>query len=171
MHLLRACPDLSLVMGQSPAAGTKVAMGSKVDVFVAGPTQATVPDVVGRSAVSAKTLLEQAGLVPGKKSQRVEPGSPDGTVVDQEPSSGKSVERGAKVDLVFAARQAHMPDVTGLPIKEAAARLEKAGLKLTTVKWRATDASPPCTVVEQQPAAGGPTAEGTEVTLVYALAK
>jgi len=158
------------VLSQRPTAGAKLAAGSAVDVVVAGgPARATVPDVMGRSLADAKALLARAGLGVGAVRRRAEPDSPDGTVIDQDPSSGKSLERGAKVDLVFAAPQLRMPDLIGLHIKDAMARLEQTGLKLTSRKSRATDASPPWTVIEQQPAAGRPTAKGAGVALVYAV--
>ncbi|GAB4512924.1 MAG: hypothetical protein OHK0046_13110 [Anaerolineae bacterium] len=61
-----------------------------------------------------------------------------------------------------------VPDVTGLPVPQAAAALNRAGLRLgeeTVVEWTASAGQAANTIREQTPAAGQPAARGDVVNL------
>ena len=94
------------VVGQSPAAGEKVAKGTAVDLDVAGKptptaTPVAVPDVTGGSQASAQATLTQAGfavLVTKAPSDTV----PAGSVVSQAPQAGVLASQGSTVSIVVS---------------------------------------------------------------------
>lgn len=99
------------VIAQEPAAGSTVEAGSHVQLEVAegdgGETagQEVVPDVVGLPVNDAVAALDALGLVAETTLQPRDDVSP-GTVVDQEPDGGTSVDPGTSVDLVVSQEEA-----------------------------------------------------------------
>ena len=90
------------VFDQSPAGGDDAPKGSTVTITVSsGPKQVTVPDVTGRTAAKAASLLEAAGLVADQVDQP-EGSVPAGTVFMQDPSGGASAKAGSTVKIVVA---------------------------------------------------------------------
>jgi len=94
------------VVGQSPAAGDKVAKGSEVDLEVAGTptpsaTPVAVPDVVGSSQAAAAATLGDLGfevIVTRASSDSV----PAGTVISQAPQAGVLASQGTTVSIVVS---------------------------------------------------------------------
>ncbi len=85
------------VLRQSPAKGTTVHRGDRVELVVSrGPEPVTVPDVVGKTRGDAKEKIEDAGLTvrfvdfPGRRGRRV---------YDQDPAGGTEVRKGSTVTL------------------------------------------------------------------------
>src|SRR6187551_3514386 len=73
------------VVSQAPAAGTKLDKGSRVTIVSArGPTNATVPNVVGLSAPKAFARLQAAGLK--GKTRAIASRRPRDTVLSQSPA-------------------------------------------------------------------------------------
>jgi serine/threonine-protein kinase len=88
------------VIGQDPAANARVAPGTAVDLVVAsGKTK--VPDVVGEDPATARRLLTRAGFTVNTTTVRTDRGRP-GTVIDQTPRSGSSLEIGSVVTITVA---------------------------------------------------------------------
>jgi beta-lactam-binding protein with PASTA domain len=89
-----------VVLGQSPAGGTKVKKGSRVRLGVSrgpNPTLTVVPNVVGKDKQSATTTLQNAGF----KVQvlRVANPSQSGMVVDEQPAGGSRAPDGSTVTI------------------------------------------------------------------------
>lgn len=85
------------VVGQSPAAGTVLAPGAAVTVYVStGPAQTGVPSVVGLSEAAARTKIAAAGFV---ASVSYVTGSPSGIVVSQSPAAGARATPGSTVSI------------------------------------------------------------------------
>ncbi|MCU4186524.1 PASTA domain-containing protein [Acidiferrimicrobium sp. IK] len=84
------------VIASSPAAGTKVRVGTGVTVVVSkGPDVVTVPSVQGASVAAAAEQLAAAGLsVTGVS------GNPTAAVSGTSPAAGTVVHRGAQVTIV-----------------------------------------------------------------------
>jgi serine/threonine-protein kinase len=95
------------------------------------PDQVTVPNVVGKEAPDAAAQLVDAGLKP--KVNRVTSDKPVGEVVSQSPPPGRRIEKASSVTLAVSRGPGltTIPDVTGLPQKEAVKQVEKAGLFAT----------------------------------------
>lgn len=87
------------VTGQTPAAGTVLPSGGSVTIYVSsGPSQSTVPSVIGLSEGGARTKISTAGFV---ASVTYVPGSPVGVVVSQSPSAGTRMTPGSQVSVVI----------------------------------------------------------------------
>ena len=93
------------VVRTDPAAGSTVASGSSITIFVSsGPAeeQVTVPNVVGSSLSTAESDLKANGLVRGSVSYDDESDQPEGTVLSSDPEGGTRVSEGSAVNLVVS---------------------------------------------------------------------
>ncbi|MHB8681215.1 MAG: Stk1 family PASTA domain-containing Ser/Thr kinase [Acidimicrobiales bacterium] len=92
------------VISTQPASGTPEPQGTTVDLVVSsGPSQVTVPNVVGDTTSQAATTLQQANLVPVESCQKTVNPAADGTVLSQNPSGGSQVPSGSTVTIVYGA--------------------------------------------------------------------
>ena len=121
-----------LVYQQVPAAGTLVPRGSVITLYYdsTSPT-VDVPSLVGLTEAQAATSLQQAGLVLGTIGTTASLSSGAGTVIAQSIPPATVVQRGAAVGLTLAGGLAFptVPDVLGLPFKQAEQRLEGLGFE------------------------------------------
>jgi serine/threonine-protein kinase len=62
----------------------------------------TVPDVVGQSYASARSLLEQLGFQVGPAAEDTSSTAPSGTVIAQDPTPTRAVSAGATVSLTVS---------------------------------------------------------------------
>ena len=114
-----------------------------------------VPDLAGRSADQARTLLSDAGLAFGAEAiKRPDLTVPADHVLTQDPVAGTVLRRGrtVKVRLSDGAKLAALPDLTGL--SETAAKAKLAELKVqvaATAEVRNTAAATDA-IVAQDPA-------------------
>ena len=124
------------VADTSPAPGTPVPMESTVRVAISkGPQPAVVPAVEGLGLVEARRLLEDAGLNVGEVSERFDDTIFGGNVITVDPGPGTSLERGERVDLVVSTAM-RVPDLSGMPLREAVAALRDAGFKADSTRER-----------------------------------
>lgn len=138
------------VLAQNPEAGATLALGSRVDLVVAGDSEPIVPDLLTFSETDAVNALLGAGLQVGEitKSSSSEP---TGQVIGQTPSAGEQVEPGTRVDLVVSNGQLGVPDVVGLTTAEARATLRNEGFR---VKEQEEVSDKVGIVLRQDPGAG-----------------
>ena len=162
------------VISSDPVAGTLVALGSAVNLVVAGaPVFVTVPDVVGLAQVDAESAIVAAGLIVGTVTTTSSDTVPAGDVISQNPLAGASAAQGSAVDLVVstgpAATTVATPNVVGLAQANAESAIVAAGLIVGTVTT-ANDATVPAgDVISQSPAAGVVVSLGSAVDLVVSL--
>ena len=93
------------VIRTDPAAGTQVAAGSTVIVYVSRPQVSTttkVPALVGMSVDDARTLLVQNHLGLGSQSEEYSD-KPAGTVLSQDPAAGSTAKLNSRVNVVVSA--------------------------------------------------------------------
>jgi beta-lactam-binding protein with PASTA domain len=95
-----AQPD-GTILDQVPVAGSRMPAGAVVTVVVSVMRMTVVPRLVGAQILVARNLIANAGLGLAVD-QRIEPGRPVGTVLDQSPGPGVSVPVGTVVRLVVA---------------------------------------------------------------------
>jgi len=112
------------VITQNPRAGTKVALGTRVDVEISKgpePEITEVPQLVGLSKDEAVDVLHQHLLELGKVIQ-IPGNEPYGTVIAQNPATGTKVSIREKVDITISLgteKPAHRETVTiQVPDKE-----------------------------------------------------
>jgi serine/threonine-protein kinase len=158
------------VVRQTPAAGSGLADGGKVHLWVRSePVHVQLPDLSGQSPEQIEALLARYDLVSQRKrgaSRRVAAG----LVYRQRPSAGATVARGDAVAYWVSTGMPKkpVPDVIGSSYGSAKADLEDAGFSVTT-KTAIAFGEMPGTVVDQEPAAGAKAREGSVVTIWVAL--
>ena len=156
-----------VVLRQTPSAGTDVPPGSSVVIVVSsGPRPVVVPNVVGAEARFAARRLRDEGL--RVAIERVRANDAAGTVVSESPGAGSRVPRGATVRLLVAKRAPRapvptlaLPDVVGLQVGQARARLGTLGLRVRVIQTRSD--RPQGEVVSQSPDAGTRVRKGDRV--------
>jgi serine/threonine-protein kinase len=98
------------VIAQLPAAGSQIDEGSTVSLTVSkGRTEVAVPDVTGRTADEARTILEGAGFRVKMTDRAVDDPLQDGLVVDQRPAADSQRPKGSAVTIVIGRASAVVP--------------------------------------------------------------
>ena len=93
------------VIRTDPAAGTQVAAGTTVIVYISRPQVATttkVPSLSGMSVDDARTLLVQNHLGLGSQTEQYSD-QPVGTVLSQSPEAGSTAKLNSRVNVVVSA--------------------------------------------------------------------
>lgn len=155
------------VVSTVPEAGTSVAAGQKITVYVStGPDTATVPTLEGINENEARSAIEGAGLSVGSLRRQNDPALAEGTVISSNLESGTAVAKGTTVNLVIASGKVVIVDYTGYTL-EAAQRELSSDEKQLTVK---VEEDPGCRAAAQptvatQSLAPGEVAIHSEITL------
>ena len=100
------------VIRTDPAAGSQVAAGSTVVVYISRPQVATttkVPSLIGMSAEDARTLLVQNHLGLGSQAEQYSD-QPVGTVISQNPAAGATAKLNGRVNIVVSAGPEPAPE-------------------------------------------------------------
>jgi tRNA A-37 threonylcarbamoyl transferase component Bud32 len=129
-------------------------------------TSVEVPDAVGLTEAEAKQKLNASGFKVDVRLQ--ESSAADaGKVLDQSPAAGERAEKGSRVVIEVGNGPAtvEVPEVVGLSISEAEAKLAKAGLTVGLQRERPSDTEPEGVVVEQEYPAGTKVEPETAVDL------
>lgn len=98
--------DTGTILEQEPAPGAKIAKGSSVDLTISKGKQiktVRVPDYTGGTVEAARTGLASIRLKVGSVTRQASKQAP-GTIISQTPVGGTSMEEGAEVDFVVAAK-------------------------------------------------------------------
>ncbi|MEU6142762.1 PASTA domain-containing protein [Streptomyces sp. NPDC047081] len=152
---------------QTPLDG-RLDKGEAVSVTVStGAPKVEVPDVTDKDEDDASRILEDKGF---KVKLRHKVSTEDaGTVLEQDPTGGESVEKGTEITLTVAkeAEKATVPDLTGSTLSEARKLLAEHDLELgdTTEVESSAEAG---TVVQQSATAGEEVKPGTSVDVQLA---
>lgn len=153
-----------IVISQSPA-DVKLEWYSKVDLVVSkGPELIEVPDVVGLPAAKATKAIEAAGFVAvpvDAYSDEVD----EGAVISTDPPGTEPAEKGGEVRIYVSIgpefKELKMPDLRGMSLSDAQARLSTLGLRDRVIQSCAGGS----TVVETDPIAGTTVRENDRVAL------
>jgi serine/threonine-protein kinase len=88
------------VLAQSPATGTSLHAGDKVNVTVAkAPKEVEIPNVVGAASAAATTALEHAGFKVVSKPHTTTEQSQVGVVLEESPAAGGHARKGTTVTI------------------------------------------------------------------------
>ncbi|MGN7969976.1 Stk1 family PASTA domain-containing Ser/Thr kinase [Microbacterium sp. 22296] len=155
------------VVSTVPEAGTTVAAGQKITVYVStGPDTATVPLLEGINENEARSSIEAAGLSVGSIRRQNDPALAEGTVISSNLESGSAVAKGTTVNLVIASGQVVIVDYTGYTLEAAQRELESDEKQLTVKRQDdpgCRAATPP--TVATQSLAPGEVPVHSEITL------
>ncbi len=158
------------VISQSPAAGTSVDIGSRVDyVESLGVQTVEVPDLSGPAA-DVEPTLTAAGLAVGSMTQQYSDTVPLDEVISQSPAADTSVDIGSAVDYVVSlgVQQVEVPDLSG-PAADAPDTITAAGLAVGDATQEYSDTVAAGEVISQSPAAGTSVDIGSRVDYVVSL--
>ena len=100
------------VIRTDPAAGSQVAAGSTVVMYISRPQVATttkVPSLTGMSTADARTLLVQNHLGLGSQTEQYSD-QPVGTVISQDPAAGSTTKLNGRVNIVVSAGPEPAPE-------------------------------------------------------------
>jgi serine/threonine-protein kinase len=148
-------------------AGTNLALGDKVDLFVStGPAKAPVPDVIGETEGQAKSDLHNANFIAKVVPQTSSNATP-GTVTSETPVAGTPEVPGTIVTIVVAKAPttAAVPDVRGQQASAATTTLKQAGFKVSQQPKDVTNQSQNGTVLSENPPHGTSAKKGSTVTI------
>lgn len=136
------------------------------------PPDVQVPDVVGRHLDEARDMLREAGLDYALARRVHHPEVPEFHVIAQDPDPQRTVKAGRVVELAMSLGPeiAQVPDVTGLPEREARLILTQQGFTLGHVEEEFRLDVDPNQVVAQFPEPGEPWERGKPVDLWVARA-
>jgi serine/threonine-protein kinase len=105
----------SVVVGQTPEVATRVKQGSFVSLALSpSPSDALVPNLIGRGLAQARNELVDAGLRLGTTSKAPSDSVPEGKIFGQSPAAGTGVKRGRPVRVSLSVR-----DLSVLQVQEA----------------------------------------------------
>jgi serine/threonine-protein kinase len=141
------------------------AVAGLVAFLLTRPGDVKVPNVISQDRGTAEVLLEKEGL-----EVALEPrpsAQPRDTVLEQDPIPGEVVKEGSTVTLTVSSGPAivQVPDVSGLPQREATEALEEEGFTVQP-DFGFSDTVPEGRAIGTEPAAGTSLATTNPVTLV-----
>ena len=161
------------VIETDPPAGESVRRGSQVTVIVSsGPSQVSVPAVVGQTLNAAEQQLSAVGLEASSTEQDSD--RPKGEVISQTPNAGTAVDPGSTVSLVVSRGPAEpatvdVPNVVGQTRSDAVSQLRALGLA-PDVQEQTTDIQPQNgRVIDQNPGGGSTVNGGTRIVLTVGV--
>ncbi len=159
------------VKSQDPGAGRKVKAGREIEVIISGgQEQVKVPNITGVTVSDATTRLSNKGLNLGNIEPIYDEKYAEGIVISQSPVPDSTVNSGTKVNITVSKGkqppQGAVPDLKGLSLSEATAKLQSAKMVLGAVTRQASAAYYADQVAAQDPAAGTQSDEGTKVNVV-----
>jgi serine/threonine-protein kinase len=156
------------VIRTEPAAGKKLEAGQIVTVVISlGPKESAIPNVVGMTLADGTAQLASVKLVAGSVTEAYHGSYPAGTIISTDPAVGASLVEGGIVNIVIANGKVDVPDVRGLSLKDATAKLSSPAYMVPVVtageKGCKSDAA--LTVGAQSVLGEAPL--GTSVTIYY----
>lgn len=164
----------NMIVGASPAEGSRVAPGDLVKILVSiGPEPRVVPELVGVEAVKALATLGLAELTVAGISRTVDGSVQPDTVLSTSPAAGERVPRGQPVEVVIASAPSSVlaPDLVGLTRANAQEVGADLGVKVSVRdETLNTGDLRSGRVIRQEPVANGPLAENGTVTVVVGVA-
>ena len=132
-----------------------------------GGKEVMVPDVVGKPAETARSLLTNENLrvqITEAFNDRV----PAGYVISQQPQAGQIVKERRTIQIVLSRGLdvTAIPDLKGLQRREAEARIRSTGLKVGIVSEEYSATVPVDAIISQNPRPPGQVAKGILVDIV-----
>lgn len=183
------------IMEQNIAEGTKVEVGSSVEVTIAGSgssgtsgsstsstaadstssttdTEVTVPNVVGKDEATARAAIEAAGLTVGTVTEAASDTVTSGLVISQTVAANTKTAKGTKVNLVLSSgpSSVKVTDVVGHEQSRAEQELAAAGFQVSVKEAYSSDVRSGL-VISTTPDRGTPAKPGSTVTMTVSQGK
>ena len=182
------------IISQSVDSGTRVAVGSSVEVTIAGSgstgtsssdsssstsstttttdSEATVPNVVGKDEATAKSAITAAGLTVGTVSESASDTVTAGLVISQTVAANTKVAKGTTVSIVLSSgpSSVKVTDVVGHEQSRAEQELAAAGFQVSVKEAYSSDVRSGL-VISTTPDRGTPAKPGSTVTMTVSQGK
>ena len=183
------------IMEQNIAEGTKVEVGSSVEVTIAGSgssgtsgsstsstaadstssttdTEVTVLNVVGKDEATARAAIEAAGLTVGTVTEASSDTVTSGLVISQTVAANTKTAKGTKVNLVLSSgpSSVKVTDVIGHEQSRAEQELAAAGFQVSVKEAYSSDVRSGL-VISTTPDRGTPAKPGSTVTMTVSKGK
>ncbi|MCU0241960.1 MAG: PASTA domain-containing protein [Vicinamibacteria bacterium] len=156
------------VISQDPPAGARLKAHRTVKVVISlGPPKRVVPPVEGMGQRTARLVLDQAGFQIARVVE-VDSRLAEGTVLRQRPGSDAPTTQKDVSLLVSRGPRSFdylMPDMIGQPIDKILDDLQRAGLKVGDIRYRAYPGVAPGIVLRHEPPAGHRVSNRIPITL------
>ena len=159
-------------IGTVPTSGSSMDANSDIILNISeGPSAITIPtDLPGRTEAAARDLLHQTGLTgPLTTKMSNHPTVPVGIVITTNPAPGQVVAVADAVEIVVSTGKVAVPQLIGLPLAEAEAKLTEQGLKLKATEVENSQVGPG-KVTGQADAADSLVEQGKTITVTVAKA-
>lgn len=182
------------IISQSVDSGTRVAVGSSVEVTIAGSgstgtsssdsnsstsstttttdSEVTVPNVVGKDEATAKSAITAAGLTVGTVSESASDTVTAGLVISQTVAANTKVAKGTTVSIVLSSgpSSVKVTDVVGHEQSRAEQELAAAGFQVSVKEAYSSDVRSGL-VISTTPDRGTPAKPGSTVTMTVSQGK
>ena len=160
------------VISQDPNAGSSVAQGSAVALWISlGPVMIAVPNVVDMTQTAAESAIKAATLTIGTITTANSSSVPAGYVISQIPIAGSSVAQGSAVALWISLGpvMVAVPNVVDMTQTAAESAITAATLTVGTITAVNSSSVPAGHVISQIPLAGSSVPQGSAVALWISL--
>ena len=182
------------IISQSVDSGTRVAVGSSVEVTIAGSgstgnsssdgssnssstttaaeAEVKVPNVVGKDEATAKSAITAAGLTVGTVSESASDTVTAGLVISQTVAANTKVAKGTTVSIVLSSgpSSVKVTDVIGHEQSRAEQELASAGFQVAVKEAYSSDIRSGL-VISTSPDRGSPAKPGSTVTMTVSKGK
>ena len=115
-----------------PRDGQQAPTGHKGDTMLLtvsrGPASQTMPALVGSTVTDARNVMNGMGITQIEVEKRVSADTIPDTIIEQYPASGETVNRTMTVTLIVSGGSATVPELKGLSLAEAEAKLQERNL-------------------------------------------
>lgn len=115
-----------------PRDGREAPTGHRGDTMLLtvskGPANQTMPTLVGTNATDARTQLNSMGITLIEVEKRVSSDTIPDSVIEQYPAPGESVNKTMTVNLIVSGGAATVPNMKGMTLAEAEAKLQESNL-------------------------------------------
>ena len=158
------------IISQNPGAKRMVKEGRNILLVVSKGTElGDVPELRGKKLTEAKALLKETRFELGKIVYKYSSGAQEETILDQSIAPPAKLPVGTKLDIVLNIKnnQVVVPDLTGLNLKDAQAKIKEAGLNLGSVNY-IDSKDPSDTVLSTSPAGAEVAENGENINLTVA---
>ncbi|MDR1782586.1 MAG: Stk1 family PASTA domain-containing Ser/Thr kinase [Bacilli bacterium] len=153
--------DSGKIISTNPVDGTKLNKGDTIEVSISKGKKVKIPVVVGTSAKTAQSTLENLGFKVNVTYTETDDSTQVGNVISVNPIEGTEVEYGSSVKLeIGSVKKISVPNVMNLTYKTAYENLDSKGLIVSTSNCGEGD-----TVISQTLAPGTDAQSGDKIEL------
>jgi eukaryotic-like serine/threonine-protein kinase len=157
------------IIDQTPEADTSMHKGDSIVATVSiGPATLLMPNLVGLTREEAVAKIKDRGLnVLVYKTPSTQPVD---IVIEQKPEKDQPYVSGQEIQLTLSGGSIIIPDLSGIPMQSAVARIEQNALKLGDITMEGTDEDVNIGIVTaQSPIAGSMAILDTSVSLTVGV--